>query len=109
MVRAMGISPLFQAVDPVPPCPRLAAPTPVRRGTWRQGRMRVLLIRMRRDASPGPGITPGVQQSLLDGGPSRPRVERQAVMRAFDGITCYEVPARVAIDKVPEAAELPYQ
>jgi DNA repair photolyase len=71
--------------------------------------MRVLLIPMRRDASPGPATTPGVQQSLLDGGPSRPRVERQAVIRAFDDITCYEVPARVAIDRIPEAAELPYQ
>ncbi|GII51907.1 radical SAM protein [Planotetraspora thailandica] len=63
---------------------------------------------MRRDAPPGPATVPGVQQSLLDAGPSRPRVERQAVTRTFDGITCYEVPARVAIDQVPEAAELPY-
>ncbi|MEZ0070941.1 DNA repair photolyase [Planotetraspora sp. GP83] len=71
--------------------------------------MRVLLISMRRDASSGSGAVPGVQQLLLDGGPARPRIERQAVTRVFGDITCYEVPARTAIDRVPEAAELPYQ
>ncbi|WP_328710068.1 radical SAM protein [Microbispora hainanensis] len=48
------------------------------------------------------------QQSLVVEGPARPRIERQAVTRVFDGITCYEVPARVAIERVPEAAELPF-
>ncbi|GAA0404886.1 radical SAM protein [Acrocarpospora corrugata] len=45
---------------------------------------------------------------LDDGGPQRPRIERQAVTRELDGITCYEVAARVALERVPAAAELPY-
>ncbi|GAA0371045.1 Rv2578c family radical SAM protein [Microbispora corallina] len=68
---------------------------------------------MRRDASPGPAagplVRPAQQQALLDQSPTRPRIERQAVTRVFDGITCYEVPARTAIDHVPEAAELPFR
>lgn len=101
--------------------------------------MRVLLISMRWDASTGSGAAPGskqpvrpkpvqakeaelpeaqlkevqpkkqVQQSLVDVGPARPRIERQAVTRVFDGVTCYEVQARGAVDRVPEAAELPYR
>ncbi|MEW9529469.1 radical SAM protein [Microbispora sp. NPDC049125] len=76
--------------------------------------MRVLLISMRRDASSGssdagPPTPMPEQQPLLGGGPARPRIERQAVTRVFDGITCYEVPARTAIDRVPQAAELPFQ
>ncbi|GAB3895920.1 hypothetical protein GCM10027612_49450 [Microbispora bryophytorum subsp. camponoti] len=51
---------------------------------------------------------PSVQQSLVGEGPARPRIERQAVTRVFDGITCYEVPARAALERVPEAAELPF-
>ncbi|WP_214105460.1 radical SAM protein [Acrocarpospora catenulata] len=45
---------------------------------------------------------------LLDGGPRRPRIERQAQVREFDGLTCYEVAARVGLEKVAEAAELPF-
>ncbi|GLW99915.1 radical SAM protein [Microtetraspora sp. NBRC 16547] len=55
-----------------------------------------------------------VQESLLDAGTApppieRPRIERQAVTRAFDGVTCHEVRARTAVERVPEAAELPFQ
>ncbi|MBP2707951.1 radical SAM protein [Microbispora sp. RL4-1S] len=68
---------------------------------------------MRRDASSASGAgTPArhpVQQSLLDQSPSRPRIERQAVTRTFDGVTCYEVPARTAVEAVPAAAGLPYR
>ncbi|MEO3853937.1 radical SAM protein [Acrocarpospora sp. B8E8] len=59
--------------------------------------MRVLLISMPWDALP-----------LLDGGPQRPRIERQAVTREFGGLTCYEVAAKVALERVPAAAELPF-
>jgi DNA repair photolyase len=71
--------------------------------------MRVLLISMRWDASSPPDAASGVQQSLVDGGPSRPRIERQAVTRIFGDVTCYEVRARNAVDPVPEAAELPFR
>ncbi len=75
--------------------------------------MRVLLISMRWDASTGSGAVPGpeqqVQQSLLEAGPARPRIERQAVTRVFEGLTCFEVQARVAVDRVPEAAGLPFR
>jgi DNA repair photolyase len=68
---------------------------------------------MRRDASSAAGagtlVRHPVQQSLLDEAPSRPRIERQAVTRVFGDITCYEVPAKTAIDRVPEATELPFQ
>ncbi|MBD3137341.1 radical SAM protein [Microbispora bryophytorum] len=57
---------------------------------------------------PGRQRGPSVQQSLVGEGPARPRIERQAVTRVFDGITCYEVPARAALERVPEAAELPF-
>ncbi|MGI5488693.1 radical SAM protein [Microtetraspora malaysiensis] len=55
-----------------------------------------------------------VQESLLDAGSAplpveRPRIERQAVTRTFGGVTCHEVAARTAVERVPEAAELPYR
>ncbi|GLW20898.1 radical SAM protein [Microbispora amethystogenes] len=53
-------------------------------------------------------IVSAEQQSIVGAGPARPRIERQAVTRVFDGITCYEVPARAALERVPDAAELPF-
>ncbi|WP_245658108.1 radical SAM protein [Microtetraspora malaysiensis] len=55
-----------------------------------------------------------VQESLLDAGSAsppveRPRIERQAVTRAIGGVTCHEVAARTAVERVPGAAELPYR
>lgn len=83
--------------------------------------MRVLLSSMRRDATSRDHAAPrslgqqtarepgqSEQQALAGEGPARPRIERRAVTRVFDGITCYEVPARAALERVPEAAELPF-
>ncbi|MBX6387259.1 MAG: radical SAM protein [Microbispora sp.] len=83
--------------------------------------MRVLLSSMRRDATSRDHAAPrslgqqtarepgqSEQQALVGEGPARPRIERRAVTRVFDGITCYEVPARAALERVPEAAELPF-
>ncbi|WP_245646702.1 radical SAM protein [Microtetraspora niveoalba] len=55
-----------------------------------------------------------VQESLLDAGTAPPaagraRTEGQAVTRTFDGVTCHEVGARTAVERVPEAAELPFR
>lgn len=75
--------------------------------------MRVLLISMRGDASPtpAPAARHPVQQPLLEvsaSGAARP-IERRAVARVVGGVTCLEVPARAAIDRVPESAGLPYR
>ncbi|GIH53607.1 radical SAM protein [Microbispora rosea subsp. aerata] len=71
---------------------------------------------MRRDATSRaadqrparPALPETVQETLVAEGPVRPRVERHAVTRVFDGVTCYEVPARAALERVPEAAGLPF-
>ncbi|MFC0866174.1 radical SAM protein [Sphaerimonospora cavernae] len=94
--------------------------------------MRVLLISMRGDASPATAapavqhpvhrpVEQPVQQSLLEGALDgseagaatsqealRP-IERRAVTRMFGDVTCLEVAARTAIDRVPETAGLPHR